>query len=80
MLDAAYDAKLLAVVCDAANVRGSGRVFLTSLGGGAFGNLQESIGRAIARALDRLSGFELDVRIGYYRHIDERVHSLVGTG
>jgi hypothetical protein len=69
-LDAAYEASLWAAVLDALEGHGSGRVWLTFLGGGAFGNRTEWIGGAIGRALARLEGVELDVRIAHYRGQD----------
>jgi hypothetical protein len=71
VLDAAYEATLLAAACDAAEGDGSGVVWLTFLGGGVFGNRPEWIRGAIARAVERASALELDVRIGHYRRIDE---------
>lgn len=78
VLDAAYEATLRAAVLDAtrggAGARDAGvpkRVWLTFLGGGAFGNRKEWIAGAIGRALARLDGVGLDVRIGHYRRVDE---------
>src|SRR5690606_37697750 len=72
-LDAAYEATLWAATLGAVEARGwtgrrrPRRVWLTFLGGGAFGNREEWIGRAIGRALARLHGIELDVRIAHHR-------------
>jgi hypothetical protein len=62
VLEAAYEATLLAAL---ASVEGGGsnRVFLTLLGGGAFGNPDGWIYAAIARALDTLAYADLDVRL-----------------
>jgi hypothetical protein len=54
ILEAAYEATLLAAVQNAAKT-GNRRVFLTMLGGGAFGNRQDWIVDALLRAL-RLHG------------------------
>lgn len=78
VLDAAYEATLRAAVLDATQARtrpqAEGvtpkRVWLTFLGGGAFGNRKDWIAGAIGRALARLDGVALDVRIGHYRAID----------
>jgi hypothetical protein len=83
VLDAAYEATLHAAVLDAAQGQGSGRVWLTFLGGGAFGNRMEWIARAIGRALALFDGVDLDVHIAHYRairgdvqHEVEREHAL----
>lgn len=73
VLDAAYEATLLAAVVDAEGTGGSGRVWLTFLGGGAFGNRTEWIGAAVGRALARLGGVDLDVRIAHYRSLDREM-------
>lgn len=70
VLDAAYEATLLAAVVDAEETGGSGRVWLTFLGGGAFGNRKEWIGAAVGRALARLGGVDLDVRVAHHRTLD----------
>lgn len=67
-LDAAYEATLWAAAVHARSEDGRPpRVWLTFLGGGAFGNREEWIARAIGRALARLDGVALDVRIAHYR-------------
>lgn len=70
VLDAAYEATLLAAADDLAQGEGSGVVWLTFLGGGAFGNRPQWIARAIGRALARCQGLPLDVRIAHYQRID----------
>ena len=78
VLDAAYEATLLAAVLDAPT-RAEGerpegsprRAWLTFLGGGAFGNRKEWIAGAIGRALARLDDVALDVRIAHHRQLDE---------
>lgn len=62
VLEAAYEATLLAATIRAAQGR-SRTVFLTSLGGGAFGNDEAWIDAAIERALRRVDGVGLDVAI-----------------
>lgn len=66
VLEAAYEATL----CAAALQRrggGSGRVLLTRLGGGAFGNADEWIDRATARALERTAREGLEVGLVSFR-------------
>jgi hypothetical protein len=65
ILEAAYEATLLAAVLNARR-NTSNVVLLTRLGGGAFGNLDPWIDGAIRRALARVSGFDLDVRLVNY--------------
>jgi hypothetical protein len=62
VLEAAYEATMWAAVLNAQ--RGTSNVvFLTLLGGGAFGNSSSWIYAAIARALKLVACFELDVRL-----------------
>ena len=65
VLEAAYEATLIAGVL---NTRRTvvNTVFLTQLGGGAFGNKDEWIHTAIRRALKVVSGFGLDVKLVSY--------------
>lgn len=62
VLEAAYEATLLAAAINAAST-GNRAVFLTLLGGGAFGNDESWIVDAMRRALDVVGRIALDVRI-----------------
>jgi hypothetical protein len=62
VLEAAYEATLLAAVLNRQQT-GCPTVFLTSLGGGAFGNEREWIDSAMARAFEAVQRCELDVRV-----------------
>lgn len=62
VLEAAYEATLLAAVLNREQT-GCPTVFLTRLGGGAFGNDPEWIDAAMARAFDAMKDCALDVRI-----------------
>jgi len=74
VLDAAYEATLWAAALHRrAEDERAPRIWLTFLGGGAFGNRTEWIGQAIGRALARLEGVALDVRIAHYRKRREAV-------
>ncbi len=65
VLEAAYEATLLAAVCN--TQRGASNiVLLTQLGGGAFGNGYDWINAAIGRALRLAADFALDVRLVSY--------------
>lgn len=75
VLDAAYEATMWSAVLNAS--RGSRIVYLTHLGGGAFGNEQAWILAAMRRALHQVRGVRLDVRIVSYNHQNEAVERLV---
>ena len=76
VLEAAYEATLLAGVLNAA--RGaSNRVLLTRLGGGAFGNADDWIDGAMARALEVVGDRDLDVLIVSYGRASEDLHDFV---
>lgn len=62
VLEAAYEATLLAAACKA-RTGGSNIVLLTFLGGGAFGNHPDWIYGAMRSALARTAKFGLDVRL-----------------
>jgi hypothetical protein len=65
VLEASYEATMWAAALNA--LRGaSSVVLLTSLGGGAFGNDESWIHAAIRRALQMMSGFDLDARLVSY--------------
>lgn len=65
VLNAAYEATMLEAVINAG--RGAANiVLLTALGGGAFGNASEWIHAAIKRAVKKVQGFDLDVRLVSY--------------
>merc|ERR1719183_2373019 len=62
ILEASYEATLCAGVLAAARHEGqlgSRRVFLTSLGGGVFGNPMEWVGAAMRRACERYKDYNL---------------------
>jgi hypothetical protein len=66
VLEASYEATLLAAVINAARPGGSQSVYLTLLGGGVFGNRREWILEAIRRALDTVRSQALDVYLVSY--------------
>ena len=65
ILEAAYEATMLAAVINAAN-GGSRKVFLTRIGGGAFGNDDAWINAAILRALHRVADQGIEVLMVSY--------------
>ena len=76
VLDAAYEATLLEAAfrarCGVSNI-----VLLTLLGGGAFGNDQGWIHAAVRRAVAKVTGFDLDVRLVCYREPSAGLRELV---
>ena len=76
VLEAAYEATLLAGVLNAA--RGaSNRVLLTRLGGGAFGNEEEWIADAIGRALRIAGDRDLEVAVVSYGRAPDSLRDFV---
>ena len=77
VLEAAYEATLWAAALNthrtAVNV-----VYLTRVGGGAFGNETAWIDGAIRRALTMVAGVGLDVRLVSYGQPDQELLRLVG--
>ncbi|MBK5914474.1 hypothetical protein [Rhodocyclus purpureus] len=69
VLEAAYEATLLAGILNAARPGGSNSVYLTLLGGGVFGNRREWITDAIRRALDHVREQALDVCLVSYGQV-----------
>lgn len=65
ILQAAYEATIWAAVLNAER-SASNIVFLTRLGGGAFGNDEDWIHTAIRKALEKVQGANLDVRLVSY--------------
>lgn len=80
VLDAAYEATLLAARAGVREGTCSGIVWLTFLGGGAFGNDPAWIADAIARAI-RVAGDEtLDIRIAHYRRVNMQLLGRIDAG
>lgn len=77
VLEAAYEATLLAGVINAARSGGSSSLYLTLLGGGAFGNERDWILAAIRRALDNVRGQALDVWLVSYGNVPADLEALV---
>jgi hypothetical protein len=76
VLEGAYEATLWAAVLNAHN-SGSNIVFLTRLGGGAFGNEPPWIHHAMRRALTKVTDIGLDVRVVSYGKADAALERLV---
>ncbi len=75
ILEAAYEGTLLAAVENASRNPGT-PVYLTQLGGGAFGNRTGWIVAAMERAFDLLADSGLDVRIVHYNGVSDRFRGL----
>jgi hypothetical protein len=76
VLEASYEATLCAAVLNA-QASGVGTVYLTTLGGGAFGNPSDWIFAAMERALDRWRNAALDVAIVSFRASNAAVGRLI---
>jgi hypothetical protein len=77
ILDAAYEATMRAAVLSL-HRGGSNVIYLTLLGGGAFGNPADWILAAIRRALALVRDAGLDVRLVSYRQPSIEIDKLVG--
>ncbi len=76
VLEAAYEATLCAGVLNSVETKNN-RVYLTLLGGGAFGNHEDWIFAAIDRALRKFAAFDLDVAIVSYGTSKPGIRQLV---
>jgi hypothetical protein len=76
ILEAAYEATICAGVLNSTRT-GSNKVYLTLLGGGAFGNRNGWICSAIRRAVGLFVDFDLDVSIVSYGASKPHIQSLV---
>ncbi len=76
VLEGAYEATLWAAVINARE-SGSNMLFLTRLGGGAFGNEPQWIHHAMRRALTKVIGIGLDVRVVSFSKVDAALERLV---
>jgi hypothetical protein len=77
VLDATYEATLLAAAVDRAEGRGSGRVWLTFVGGGVFANDPAWIHGAIGRAVRRADRLGLDIRLAHFGRVLPEVAAAV---
>ena len=76
VLEASYEATLCAGLLNLER-KGNRTVFLTLLGGGAFGNRSEWIFSAIQRALELFADKDLDIAIVSFGGSNRRVRELV---
>lgn len=76
VLEASYEATICTAILNSLN-NGNNRVFLTLLGGGAFGNKMDWIVGGIQRALNLYKHFDLDVAIVSYGSSKQSVQQLV---
>lgn len=75
VLEAAYEATLCAAIVNQARGQ-SNRVYLTLLGGGAFGNQSAWIEAALGRALDSVADLDLQVHLVSYRDVPASLQAL----
>lgn len=78
VLEASYEATLHAALINLA-CTGNNKVFLTLLGGGAFGNREDWIFAAIKRAVKLFRDVYLDVAVVSYGASDSRVQELIAS-
>mmetsp|Transcript_54417 Transcript_54417/g.125393 ORF Transcript_54417/g.125393 Transcript_54417/m.125393 type:complete len:370 (-) Transcript_54417:201-1310(-) len=71
VLEASYEATLLSAAIEQTEGCGSGRVVLTLLGGGVFGNRNAWIEEAIARAFLAVERAGLSVVLAHFGHVDQ---------
>jgi hypothetical protein len=76
VLEASYEATICAAILNS-TTNGNNKLFLTLLGGGAFGNEIQWIISSIQRALDLYKQVELDVSIVSYSSSNQQVQKLV---
>ncbi len=76
VLEAAYEATMWTTMLNAQ--RGASNVvFLTLLGGGAFGNHGSWIHAALRRALELMTSFDLDVRLVSYGTPSKEILAII---
>lgn len=78
VLEAAYEATLAVAILNALQT-GNDTVYLTSLGGGAFGNNPTWIMHALSRAISLYKDTRLTVRMVSYRQPNPLVSKLIAT-
>ncbi len=75
ILEAAYEATFAVAVVNAAKT-GNKSLYLTLIGGGAFGNDQDWIVDAIRRAVRIYCQYELDVKVVSFRQSQASIRKL----
>jgi hypothetical protein len=76
VLEASYEATVLAAVLNHQQT-GNPRVYLTMVGGGAFGNETRWIFQALRRALHGVRHYPLDVAVVCYRQVSQDLVDLL---
>ena len=76
ILEASYEATFYAGLINYAK-RGNKKLYLTLLGGGAFGNNIEWISDAIKKAVIKFKNTSLDVKIVSYRNTNPKIRELI---
>jgi hypothetical protein len=79
VLDAAYEATFAAAAFLCLH-RGRGqrvKLYLTKVGGGAFGNQDSWISDAISRSLQQFKAYPLDVSLVHYGHIEDHYYNRI---
>jgi hypothetical protein len=76
VLEASYEATFITAIINSIKT-GNNKLFLTLLGGGAFGNHEEWIIAAIQRALRKFAHYDLDIAIVSYLNSKQIVRELI---
>ena len=76
VLEAAYEATICAAILNSVST-GNNKVFLTLLGGGAFGNREDWILSSIQRALREYRDFDLDVMFVSYGSTNPNIQKMM---
>jgi hypothetical protein len=76
VLDAAYEATLLTTILNLAK-NGCGRVYLTTLGGGVFGNKHTWIYGAIEKTIAKMPQVGLDIKVVSYKESKPIVNEMI---
>ena len=76
IFEGAYEATLCATIINTYKY-GSNKVFLTQLGGGAFGNESSWIYNAMTRAFSIYKDYDLDIRIVSYGSVDQELERII---
>ena len=79
VLDGSYEATLWAAAIEYSLGIGNGKVFLTMLGGDAFGNEPEWISDSISRSINKLksSRVSLEVNIVHFQTVDTKMRDMI---
>ena len=78
VLDASYESTICAAIINS-RITGNTKVFLTFVGGGAFGNPKAWIVEAIERALELYKNFDIEVALVSYGRSNENCRRIIAS-